>query len=233
MDHLTTFINLLSKQNLIKLLTYYKQCNEQDNWHQLHFLFEQSQKNNASSLELQTLATRCIATKKWSAHFSKQLKTADLLVFFTPALQLDDNFSLVDQQQRNVLHYVFHNCFGAQGSLQPPFVYLRSMMLFESNQTLINALGQRDKHHFTPFDIYLGANRQLAPLTPQEFTAALALIEIQNKLIPQLDNNLNAIMKSVQKLCQTHTIEPNEQLHRIQLIATHYKRPIKKVLKML
>ena len=225
-NNLINFIDLLKKQNLIATLKHYQQCSEQENLQQLNFLFQQSQSFPTTFQQLQELATRCIATKAWPKTFNQHIKSAELLSFFTPALQLEQNFTQTDDNERNVLHYLLltnSNC-------QPPFVYLRSMMLFESNQALVNALSQRDKHQFTPFEIYLGANRLLTNLKPHEYTAALALIEIQHKSTQQLVNNLQPVIKSVYKMCKQQSIPVNEHLHRLQLIATYFSTSVSKLI---
>lgn len=222
MSNLKTFIALLAKQNLIDLLKHYQQSNEQDNLQQLNLLYQQAQTSPESYDHFGLLATRCVATKSWPTGYNQHFKTSDLLSFFTQALQIDDNFTQTDQNNRNVLHYLLLGNSADNNKTPPPFIYLRSMMLFESNQPLVDALCQRDKHNFTPFEIYLGANRQLANLNPPEYTAALALIEIQNKTLATEAKNYQPIIKATKKLCNDQNIKPTEDLHRIQLIATHF-----------
>ena len=233
MSNLQTFIDLLTKQNLINLLKHYQQSSEEENLAQLNLLYQQAQSSNETYDHFQELATRCTATKSWPTTYNQFFKTSDQLSFFTQALQIDDNFNQTDHNDRNVLHYLMLGSSAtnpANNQTQPPFIYLRSMMLFESNQPLVDALCQRDKHNFTPFEIYLGANRQLSDLNPPEYTAALALIEIQNKTIDIESKNYQPIIKANKKLSVTQNISLSAQSHRLHLIATHFGLSIDKLL---
>ena len=153
--HMQTLITLLKKNDLKGLLKHYKASIETDNLAQLAFIFQQGQKNTAGFEFYQQLASKFIESKGLPTPLIAQMNNSDILSFFTPALKETDkatdpenpkdNFNKINQHQRNVLHYLF----STQDAQQPPFNYLRSMMLFESNESLQQALCQRDNQNLT------------------------------------------------------------------------------------
>ena len=158
-----------------------------------------------------------------------KIKTNNTLSFFTPALQIQNNFAKTDHQQRNVLHYLFSNNQIKKNNTQPPFNYIRSMMLFGSNKGLTDGLCQREKKSLTPIEVYLFTHKNLAPLVNHELTALFALIEIEdNQQSIEQANYLDCI-EAVSILCKEQAQAVNQELQRIILIATYYKIAIKKV----
>lgn len=233
-QHMQTLINLLKKNDLTGLMAHYHNSSEAENIAQLGFIFTQGQKNPPGFEFYQQLATKFIAAKGLPAAVISRIHSSDALSFFTPALQLNDNFKQTDQRQRNVLHYLLAgeqspNHASASKS-QPPFNYLRSMMLFESNETLHDALCQRDKQHLTPVEWYLFANQNLANLPGHEFTALLALIEIESKKQRVDETNYLPIIKAVKQLCRSQSLTLNHELQRLVLIATYYGKSVEQVL---
>ena len=134
--HMQTLITLLKKNDLKGLLKHYKASIETDNLAQLAFIFQQGQKNTAGFEFYQQLASKFIESKGLPTPLIAQMNNSDILSFFTPALKETDkatdpenpkdNFNKINQHQRNVLHYLF----STQDAQQPPFNYLRSIMLF-------------------------------------------------------------------------------------------------------
>ncbi|TYK65108.1 hypothetical protein [Colwellia echini] len=228
--HLQTLINLLTKNDLKLLLQHYIDSSEIENNEQLGFMFQQSEIKPSNFSYYQQLATGFIKVKGISKSLISKLKTHNTLSFFTPALQIKDNFKVTDDQHRNVLHFLFTNNKVLSANKQPPFNYLRSMMLFGSNNALRDALCQRNEQNLTPIECYLFTNNNLAPLANHELTALLALIEIESK--QQEVNNVNypLFIKKVRELCQGSTPSEIEELQRVVLIATYYKISIQSVL---
>lgn len=237
-QHMQILINLLTKNDLKALLQHYQTSNESENITQLAFLFQQGQKNAPRFEFYQQLASQCIQSKGLPHTLIAQINNSDILSFFTPALQADDNFKKTNQQQRNVLHYLLIGHPSATSKTQPPFNYLRSMMLFESNETLHEALCQPDDQQLTPVEAYLFANQNLTALPDHEFTALLGLIEIQSKKQSKKlskkqtvdDSNYEAVLKSVKQLCFDQSRPINNKLQRLLFIATYYSKPATQVL---
>jgi len=224
-EHIKTLVELLTKPDLDGLLQHYLTSNESENVTQLAFMFQQGQKQLSHYEFLQELTTKFIERKALPIAVIGKICTSDTLSFFTPALQLAENFIKKDEQQRNVLHYLF------MGKKQlPPFNYLRSMMLFESNETLRSALCERDKNSFTPLETYLANNQNFTALLDHELTALLALIEIENKQQVIAEENYDAVIQYVSKLCHQQEQIVTDDLQRILLIATYYKKPVEQVL---
>jgi len=227
--HLQTLINLLTKMDLKALLQHYLNSNDNENIVQLGFMFKQGQIKSSSFDFYQQLATSFIEKKGVSSALIARIKTSDTLNFFTPALQIKSNFNKIDHQQRNVFHYLFTNNQLVSASAQPPFNYLRSMMLFGSNEALRDGLCQRDQQNLTPIEAYLFINENFSPLANHELTALLALIEIESKQQDVEQANYSLFIQAVGKLCQGQALIINFELQRIMLIATYYKTSIKQV----
>ncbi len=228
-QHLQTLVSLLTKMDLKGVLQHYLDSSEAENIVQLGFMFKQGQIKLSSFDFYQQLTTSFIEKKGVPAALIPKIKTNGTLNFFTPALQIIDNFNKTDNQQRNVLHYLFTNNQLVIVNTPPPFNYLRSMMLFGSNKALCAALCQRDKQGLTPIEAYLFANENLAPLATHEFTALLALIEIESKQQKVELANYTRSVQAVNKLCRTQAQAANQELQRIMLIATYYTTDINQI----
>ena len=227
--HLQRLINLISQNDLKALLQHYLDSSEAENVVQLGFMFQQGQIKTSHFDYFQQLATSFIEVKGLPIDIINKIKTNNTLSFFTPALQIQNNFAKTDHQQRNVLHYLFSNNQIKKNNTQPPFNYIRSMMLFGSNKGLTDGLCQREKKSLTPIEVYLFTHKNLAPLVNHELTALFALIEIEdNQQSIEQANYLDCI-QTVSILCKEQAQAVNHELQRIILIATYYKIAIKKV----
>ncbi len=162
--YLQTLIHLLSKNDDDALRQHYLVSQESENVEQLAYLFQQGMSEPSKFDFHQQLATTLIESKTLPTALIAQIKTNNTLSFFTSALKIEDNFKTIDHQQRNVLHYLFAG--NQLITKQPPFNYLRSMMLFGSNGTLRDALCQRDQQNLTPIEVYLTSNENLTTLPP-------------------------------------------------------------------
>ncbi len=234
-QHIQTLISLLQKNDVKGLLQHYLASNESENLVQLAFVFQQGQKNLARFEFYQQLATEFIQSKGLPTVLIAQINSSDALNFFTPALQLGDNFNQTNQQQRNVLHALFAGKPSAQSDAQPqpPFNYLRSMMLFESNEALHDALCQRDSQSFTPIELYLFANQNLTTLPDHEFTALLAMIEIESKKHAIDSTNYLPIVNSVNQHCLSQSRQVDSELQRLLLIATYFEKSVAQILEQM
>jgi len=226
--HIQTLISLLTKKDFKALLAFYQQSNEIENIDQLAFVYQQGQKSLSVFEFYQQIATKFIECKGFPQTLIKQINTSDSLSFFTPALQQNENFNKINQQHRNALHFLLAGT--AQTSELPPFNYLRSMMLFESNEPLSAALKQRDCKNLTPIEVYMLANTNLNTLPAHEFTALLALIEIETVQQPFDLKNYKNIILAVRQLCKKQNITVDEELQRVLLIATYYEKSTNQVI---
>lgn len=227
--HLQTLVNLLTKNDLKALLQHYLDSNEAENIAQLGFMFKQGQIKLSTFGFYQQLATGFIENKGFPIDLIAKIKTNDTLSFFTPALQIEDNFNKTDQQQHNVLHYLFTNPQLAAANIQPPFNYLRSMMLFENNEALRDGVCQRDQQNLTPIEAYLFTNKNFTTLANHELTALLALIEIESKQQEVEQTNYTRFIHAVSKLCTEQALLVSSDLQRVILIATYYTKAIEQV----
>lgn len=225
--HLQILINLLTKNNLKALFQHYLNSSEAENIAQLGFMFQQGQIKSFDFY--QQLATGFIENKGFSIELISKIKTSNTLSFFTPALQIEKNFSKTDQRKCNVLHYLFTNNQPVS-NVHPPFNYLKSMMLFGSNEALRDGLCQRNYQNLTPVEDYLFANKNLAPLANHELAALLALIEIERKQQAVDIVNYSLVIKAVGELCRSHAQLTNYDVQRIMLTATYYTKSINQVL---
>jgi hypothetical protein len=220
-------LDLLLKNDNEGLLQHYQTSEESENIAQLAYLFHQGISDNTKFDVFQQLATKLVASKHLPVALIAQIKTSDTLSFFTLALQLQDNFKKRDDLQRNALHYLFSG--DQSGEDKPPFNYLRSMMLFGSNETLRDALCQRDAEGLTPIEVYLFSNQNLTPLPPHELTALLALIEIESKQQNVDTTNYIKILQGVSNLGSRQKIIMNSELQRLILIAIYFSKPITEI----
>jgi hypothetical protein len=228
-EHLQTLIDLFKANNFDGLSEHYLASSEPENIAQLAFVFQQGQKSVTRFDFYQQIITKFIGSKGLPERLIKEFKTSDMLSFFTPALLAEGSFNKVNQFQRNVLHYLLVGNPSLGVDVQPPFNYLRSMMLFGSNEPLCNALCQRDSQNLTPVEAYFHYNKNLTVLPNHELSALFALIEIENKQQSVNDKNYIQVIQAVQKLCRTQVQDINESLQRLLLIASYYKKPVKEV----
>jgi len=227
-QHIQTLINLLLKNDNTGLLQHYRASDEHENVAQLAYLFHQGMSDITNFDAFQQLATKLIGSKNLPVALIAQIKTADTLSFFTSALQLQDNFKKTDHLQRNTLHYLFAGNQSVEN--KAPFNYLRSMMLFGSNERLRDALCQRNSENLTPIEVYLFSNPNLTALPHHEFTALLALIEIESKQQAKDNTHCIPIVRAVCKLSKSQNVVMNSELQRLILIAIYFAKPIKEIL---
>lgn len=225
--HLQTLSDLLTKNDDKTLLQHYLVSTESENIAQLAYLFQQGRSKPSRFDFYQQLATKLIESKGLPTALIAKIKTNDTLSFFTTVLQLKDNFTKTDHQQRNVLHYLLAG--NELVASTPPFNYLRSMMLFGSNETLRDALCQRDQNNLTPIEVYLFFNQDLTTLPDHEFSALLALIEIESNQQTVNATNYIPIIQAVTKLCRGQVQNVNSELQRLILIAIYFTKAVEDI----
>ncbi|MBU2892698.1 hypothetical protein KO495_05105 [Colwellia sp. D2M02] len=241
-QNMQTFIRLLTSgaeltntavstsDHVDPLLEHYLASSEPENIAQLAFLYQQGQKSAVKFGFYQAIVTKLIKGKGLPLALIALLTSSDLLSFFTPALQLAGNFNKTNAQQRNVLHYLLAGSSTQIHAIEPPCNYLRSMMLFESNEALCNGLCQRDNENLTPVELYLCVNKNLKALSNHELSALFALIEIEQKQQSTNHDNYVKVIKGVAAIFRAQAQVANRELQRVLVIATYYHKSINEVL---
>ncbi|OUL57256.1 hypothetical protein [Pseudoalteromonas ulvae] len=220
--HISSLIQYLTNKDFSGLLTHYQRCDVHQQIDILAFVYQQSLKSLSVFEFYQHIATKLIQSNGLPELIIQQINTADALSFFTPALQCDSHFSKTNELKRNVVHYLL-------AGDTPPFNYLRSLLLFESNEHLAQALCQRDCKNLTPIEVYLRINKQFSPLAPHEFNALLALMEAEQTFNPANRHNLTDTLKQVAKHLQQQVLILDDQIERIGLIGAYYGLTAKQV----
>lgn len=167
----------IKQQQFDELNNDFKKLTEVQQVMQLNYLFESALRMSIKYDFMQNIAVRILTTNTPPAQFIEQLTSLDALSFFTPALKLNKGFISIDNGGNNVLH----NAFKHASPTQLPFNYIRSLMLFESNEALLHALAQTNQQGLTPVACYIAyAHKPNIPVK-HEFSALLALMEIEQK----------------------------------------------------
>ena len=183
----------ISKHQLNELDNDFKQLNQAQQTLQLNHLYESALRMSIKYDFMQNVATRILTSNTPPAPFINQLTTTDALTFFTPALKENQGFLAQDTQGNNVLHTVFKHA----NAQKLAFNYVRSLMLFESNEDLVKALAQPNARGLTPVACYIAyANKPNTPVK-HEFSALLALMEIEQKQNPIAKQQLANILKGM------------------------------------
>ena len=224
--HIQQLIQFLGKNDLAGILQAYLNGSAQENFDQLGFIYQQALKNEAMHTFYQELSTSLMTAKGMPDALIPQINSLDALMFFSPILKENEHFKKTDPHGRNALHYLLVGKTKAGAEQEPPFNYLRSLMLFESNEVLHEALGQRDERQLTPLECYLSANTNLTSLPDHEFTALLALMEIESKMTPRAEANYPRVLATVRKMAAGQSIALDPQLQRLVLTATYYGKSI-------
>jgi len=138
------------------------------------------------------VAIRILTNNPLPTSFISQLSTLDALSFFTPALKVNKGFLAQNEAGNTVLHTVFKH----PDANNLPFNYVRSLMLFESNDDLLKALAQPNLQGLTPVACYIAyANKPTTPIK-HEFSALLALMEMEQKQNAQAKQQLLNVLQS-------------------------------------
>lgn len=181
----------IAKHQLDELDNDFKQLSPAQQTLQLNHLYESALRMSIKYDFMQNVATRILTTNTPPAPFINQLTTTDALTFFTPALKENNGFLAQDSQGNNVLHNVFKHA----NAQKLAFNYVRSLMLFESNDNLVKALAQTNARGLTPVACYIAyADKPSTPIK-HEFSALIALMEIEQKQNPTAKQQLANILK--------------------------------------
>lgn len=226
---LQTFIAFIKDQQIAQLPEFYSALDESNKLIILKFCFEQGIKNVETYAFFQELSAQLIkAEKKLPEPLISGINNLERVSFFTPALSSIEGYSQVNRQGNTLLHALCANT----NQSELPFNYLRSLILFERNESLSRALGLTNQQSMRPIDCYLAFNHDLTNLPDHELSALFTLIEVQTKTSNvSVAGVLNAICQFLVK----HKI--NLQLHaehqRVLLIASSFQTNIGIVCKLL
>ncbi|MBQ4863274.1 hypothetical protein J8L98_16440 [Pseudoalteromonas sp. MMG013] len=224
---ISALITLIKQQDIAAVYELYENSTEPDNILQLKFIYQSAQQNPQVYGFYQDLCEQLAQRKTLPTGLIAGINDSDRFNFFTPSLKHNGGFSQKNAQGNTVLHVLFAN----PSNILPPFNYIRSLLLFESNEGLIQALQQRNQQQLTAIECYFAYNPHFSALPRHELSAILALIEAQAQLISQQSQVLAAICKRL-KQCNNAT-KLDSQNHRVLLLATTYNLATKEVLSLL
>ncbi|MCQ8878147.1 hypothetical protein NQT69_09075 [Pseudoalteromonas shioyasakiensis] len=194
---ITRLSQQLQQHQLQSVVDDFAKLTSQQQTLQLLHLYQSAQRMDVKYSYLQNVATRILTHQPLPQLLIKQFNDTDILSFFTPGLKFNNGFALLDEANNNVIHTLFSHCNIAK----LPFNYVRSLMLFESNENLLLALTQQNNQGLTPVASYITCNQYQQSLPKHEFSALLALMEAelkQNKTI-----NTAAFLKALLTLQST------------------------------
>lgn len=182
----------LAKYQLDELDNDFKQLTPAQQASQLMHLYQSAQRISVKYNFMQNVAIRILTNNPLPTSFISQLSTLDALSFFTPALKVNKGFLAQNEAGNTVLHTVFKH----PDADNLPFNYVRSLMLFESNDDLLKALAQPNLQGLTPVACYIAyANKPTTPIK-HEFSALLALMEMEQKQNAQAKQQLLNVLQS-------------------------------------
>ncbi|WP_147386045.1 hypothetical protein [Pseudoalteromonas sp. MSK9-3] len=223
----SALISLIKKHNLPEISELYTRSNSSENIAQLKFMYQSALQSPEVYSFYQDLCTKVSASKAMPIGVIAGINDPARFTFFTPALKQNNGFSQANEQGNTALHILFSNPHNSV----PPFNYIRSLLLFESNEGLIHALKQRNNQQLTAIECYFAYNTHFDNLPAHELSALLALIEAQTQLLPQQETVLAAICKKLK--ASEHVHQLSEDNHRILLLASTYKVSVSAVCDLL
>ncbi|ALS34150.1 hypothetical protein PTRA_a3143 [Pseudoalteromonas translucida KMM 520] len=208
----------LAKYQLDELDNDFKQLTPAQQANQLMHLYQSAQRMSVKYNFMQNVAIRILTNNPLPTSFISQLSTLDALSFFTPALKVNKGFLAQNEASNTVLHTVFKQ----PDANNLPFNYVRSLMLFESNDDLLKALALPNQQGLTPVACYIAyANKPTTPIK-HEFSALLALMEMEQKQNAQAKQQLLNVL-------QGNTVNETTLL----LSAAYLQRSIPQVINLL
>jgi hypothetical protein len=223
----SALISLIKQHKLTEINELYTRSSSLENIAQLKFIYQSAQQNSEVYSFYQDLCTKLCASKEIPSGAIAGINNLERFTFFTPALKQNNGFSKANEQGNTALHII---CTNPKNHV-PPFNYIRSLLLFESNEGLIQALEKRNNQHLTAIECYFAYNVHFDHLPPHELSALLALIEAQAQLMTQEKTRLTAICNRLK--VSEHAHQLNEDNHRVLLLASTYKVSVSDVCALL
>ncbi|MEC4087543.1 hypothetical protein CWC22_013885 [Pseudoalteromonas rubra] len=221
----TDMIQAIHSHNLARIKHCYEQATDTQRTAQLRHCFEAASNHTSNYEHYQNITAHCISQHGLPTGVIAGINTTERVDFFMPALQAASAFNATNHQGNTFLHCLFAN----PANPLPPFNYIRSLLLFERNESLAEALIVRNHQGFNALEVYLSFNPLPHELPQHELTAWLALCEALRTLNGVNNDNLNKVM--------AHLSGPNMEgmpgnQHRLTLIASYYQVPVSSLSRM-
>ncbi|OHU86806.1 MULTISPECIES: hypothetical protein [Pseudoalteromonas] len=210
-------VELIKHQDAQALVEFYQQSNSSDNIAQLKYLYQQAQSDQSLYQFFQDLVSTLFEKKPIPKPLIAGINDLDKLTFFTPALSASEGFDQQNEHGNTILHALL----GHSHPTPPPFNYIRSLMLFERNESLAKALACKNNQQLMPMECYLAYNPCFDTLPAHELTAALALLEAQIKQQNSQASTLVQICKHLKKSTNFAKLDSNN--HRILLLGAAFE----------
>ncbi|NOU50584.1 hypothetical protein HG263_08520 [Pseudoalteromonas sp. JBTF-M23] len=226
-ESVQTLIEMIKQRDTQALVDFYQQSDINENIAQLKYLYQQAIQDQAHYQFFQDLVASFLEHKPLPTALIGGINDIEKLTFFTPALSASEGFSLKNDQGSTILHALLSQTKAAP----PPFNYIRSLLLFERNESLATALATRNDQQLLPMECYLAFNPCFEPLAAHELTAALALLEAQIKQVPSEINTLRLICNHLKN--NAHFDELTSSSHRIILLGAAFECPSEDVMTLL
>ncbi|MCO7186929.1 MULTISPECIES: hypothetical protein [unclassified Pseudoalteromonas] len=207
----TDMIQAIHSHSLARILTCYEQATPAERSAQLRHCFDAASNHTANYEHYQNITAHCVTHHGLPSSVIAGINNSERLDFFMPALQAANAFNVTNHQGNTFLHCLFAN---PQNPL-PPFNYIRSLLLFERNESLADALVVRNHQGLNALEVYLGFNPHYCELPQHELAAWLALCEAQRKLSGVNRDNLEKVMSQL-------SADPQRK-GRLILIASYYQ----------
>ncbi len=182
----------LQHHQLKELLSDYQRLSGVLQAAQLQHLYQLACSSEVKYLFLQNVAAHLLEASPLPREAVSFIDDIDKLSFFTPGLKFQNAFSITDQQGNTLLHHLFSQC--RADAL--PFNYLRSLMLFESNESLADALTTLNHDQLAPIGCFIACNKNTQMLAKHEFSALLAMMEVDQRHSPSAVNALISQLKA-------------------------------------
>ncbi|WP_404341041.1 hypothetical protein [Pseudoalteromonas mariniglutinosa] len=214
----------LQQHQLQELVDEYPALNPQQQAAQLQHLYLTAAQSEVKYLFLQNVASRLLQKVAIPLPVIAFINDLDKLSFFTPGLKFNNAFSRQDEHGNTLLHYLFSQC-------EPeklPFNYLRSLMLFESNEGLPIGLKQLNQQHLSAIGCFIVLNSITDMPEKHQFSALLAMMEVD-----QIHSTAasNALFKGLKQSYSHQT--PHAYDCKVVLAAAYLQLSTEQVLNML
>jgi hypothetical protein len=217
-------IQFLKSQDLLGLERAYIEYSCENNLKQIKCLFALAEQTQENYHFYQDLVLKLIKSKEFPVSIINGINTVQRLNFFSPVFSALNAFDNVTEMGNNLLHVLF----SSKSIQSTQFNYIRSLLMFERNESLIKALTARNAQKLTPIECYLAFNETVKELPNVELDAVLVLIKAQIERLNYDASSCAMICRYLQKSGMGAKLSENN--HRIILISAIYNIKSSKVL---
>ncbi|WP_462155224.1 hypothetical protein [Pseudoalteromonas piscicida] len=212
-NSLTQFLLALKSADIEKIKAVYAHATKDEQIEVLRFLFQSAQGNTALYGHYQDIASICLQAACFPEAMIAAINSLEKFAFFSTPLIQAEQINNFNPQGNNILHILLSQMPAKDNGLN----YLRTLLHFESKELLQNALSQRNAKNLTPLECYLAFNSHTAPLSIQELSALLGLMEIERRHTSAVESHNAKVIES--HLLQQHRLSEYKQF----LLATYYQ----------